>query len=158
MSRDSNRRDTVRREPVRTQIEAEVRYAETDAMGVVHHSRYYVWFELARTRLCSRSGWHYAEIEELGYLLLVTRTECRYRAAARYGDTVTVDAWVEKLGSRGVRFAYEVRRRAYAGRKLDEPETVATGATEHVWVDRETRRPRRMPEELRGPFQELAGS
>ena len=61
-------------EPVRVQTEVEVRYFETDAMGVVHHAHYLVWFEQARTHLCASSGYHYAEIEELGYFLMTNRS------------------------------------------------------------------------------------
>jgi len=126
----------------------EVRYAETDQMGVVHHSVYLVWFELARTRLCLESGHHYADVEKLGYYLVVTRTETRFLAGATYGDTVRVVCWLDRMGSRGLRFAYEVRRGG---------EAIATGATEHVWVDRESGRPCRIPEVLREPFTRLAG-
>jgi acyl-CoA thioester hydrolase len=135
-------------EPVRCETEIEVRYAETDQMGVVHHANYVVWFELARTRLCALSGFHYAEIEKMGYLLMVTGVEARYRKPARYGDTVQVVAWGERLASRGLRFAYEVRR----GEEL-----LATGATDHIWVERATGRPSRAPEAVRGPFRRLAG-
>jgi acyl-CoA thioester hydrolase len=135
-------------EPIRCETEIEVRYAETDQMGVVHHANYVVWFELARTRLCALSGFHYAEIEKMGYLLMVTGVEARYRKPARYGDTVQVVAWGERLASRGLRFAYEVRR----GEEL-----LATGATDHIWVERATGRPSRAPEAVRGPFRRLAG-
>ena len=57
----------------------EVRYAETDQMGIVHHANYLVWFEQARTRLCSEAGLHYSEIEKRGYLLLVTGAQLSYR-------------------------------------------------------------------------------
>src|SRR5260370_833241 len=97
-------------EPVRCLTEIEVRYAETDQMGVVHHANYVIWFELARTRLCAMSGFTYAEIERLGYLLMVTAVELRYRRPARYGETVRVTCWGDRLASRGVSFAYEVRR------------------------------------------------
>src|SRR5689334_16218839 len=76
--------------PLRATTDVEVRYAETDQMGVVHHANYVVWFELARTRLCSESGFHYADIEKLGYLLMVTGVEARYYRPARYGDVVRV--------------------------------------------------------------------
>lgn len=135
-------------EPVRTAIDVEVRYAETDQMGVVHHANYIVWFELARTRLCSVSGFHYAEIEKLGYLLMVTGVESRYHRPARYGDVVQVHCWCERVGSRGLRFAYEVRK---------ESEKLVTGATEHIWIEKETGRPCRTPELLREPFARLAG-
>jgi acyl-CoA thioester hydrolase len=135
-------------QPIRSETEIEVRYAETDQMGVVHHANYVVWFELARTHLCALSGFRYVEIERLGYLLMVTRVELRYRRPARYGDTVRVACWGERLASRGVRFAYEVRR---------GDELLATGHTEHVWIETATGRPCRMPERLRPSFERLAG-
>jgi len=76
--------------PVRATTEVEVRYAETDQMGVVHHANYLVWFELARTRLCTLSGFHYQEIEDLGYHLMVTSCQVDYRRGARYGDTLAI--------------------------------------------------------------------
>ena len=135
-------------EPVRSTIEVEVRYAETDQMGVVHHANYVVWFELARTRLCALSGYHYADIEKMGYLLMVTGVEVRYRRPARYGDVVRVVCWNERMGSRGLRFAYEVYK---------ESELLVTGATEHVWIETASGRPCRTPEPRREPFRKLAG-
>ncbi len=116
-------------------------------MGIVHHANYLVWFELSRTSLCRQSGYHYAEIERLGHRLTVTGAAVRYRKAARYGDTVHVDCWIERLGSRGVRFGYEVRR----GEDL-----LATGTTEHVWID-ESGAPCRWPAALRPGFERVAG-
>jgi acyl-CoA thioester hydrolase len=135
-------------EPIRCVTEIEVRYAETDQMGVVHHANYVVWFELARTHLCAMSGFNYAEIERLGYLLMVTGVELRYRRPARYGDAVRVICWGERLASRGVHFAYEVRR---------GDELLASGRTEHIWIEGRSGRPCRMPEQLRVPFARLAG-
>ncbi|MFL6198878.1 MAG: acyl-CoA thioesterase [Thermoanaerobaculia bacterium] len=135
-------------EPVRIETEIEVRYAETDQMGVVHHANYVVWFELARTRLCAASGFHYADIEKMGYLLMVTAVQASYRKPARYGDTVSVVCWNDRLGSRGLHFAYEVRKGG---------EVLVTGATEHIWVETASGRPCRMPEALREPFRRLAG-
>lgn len=116
-------------------------------MGIVHHATYPIWFELARTRLCAESGHHYADIEATGYRLTVTDLRVRYRRAARYGDTVVVAARIERLGSRGIRFAYDVAR---------DGETIVEGTTGHVWIDGRGR-PCRMPEMLREPFGRLAG-
>lgn len=136
-------------DPARVEIPVEVRYAETDRMGVVHHSRYLPWFELARTRLCARCGHEYREIEERGYYLIVSRAELKYRKGAHYGETVTVACWIDGLASRGIRFAYEVRR----GEEL-----LVTGTTEHLWVESGSGRPCRTPEFLREPFRRLAGN
>ncbi|HKV13249.1 MAG TPA: thioesterase family protein [Thermoanaerobaculia bacterium] len=133
---------------VRVETEIEVRYAETDQMGVVHHANYVVWFELARTRLCEQSGFHYADIEKMGYLLMVTGVQASYRKPARYGDKVQVHCWGERLASRGLRFAYEVK---------NGDELLVTGATDHVWIESATGRPCRIPEPLREPFRKLAG-
>ena len=135
-------------EPVRVDVEVEVRYFETDAMGVVHHANYLVWFELARTKLCAASGYHYAEVETFGYRLMNSRVTARYLRPARYGETVTVACWIDRLASRAIHFAYEVTR---------EGERLATGTTEHIWIEVESERPCRAPEELREPFRRLAG-
>jgi acyl-CoA thioester hydrolase len=125
-------------------VDIEVRYAETDQMGVVHHANYLVWFEVARTRLCQEAGFHYAEIEKRGLLLLVTGSQLSYRGPSRYGETVQVACWVERVASRGVVFGYRVDR---------DGALLATGSTEHIWVDAATRRPVRFPPELKGPFE-----
>jgi acyl-CoA thioester hydrolase len=140
------------RAPVRVETDIEVRYAETDQMGVVHHANYVIWFELARTALCSRSGFHYADIERLGYLLMVTGVEVRYHRPARYGEVARVTCWCERMASRGLRFAYEVRK---ATREGDE--RLVTGATDHIWIEAATGRPCRTPAAVREPFERLAG-
>jgi acyl-CoA thioester hydrolase len=117
-------------------------------MGVVHHANYLVWFELARTDLCAASGYPYADIERLGYRLMNSALSVRYRRPARYGEIVGVTCWIERLASRAVHFAYEVDR---------EGELLATGSTEHVWIDGASNRPCRTPERLRAPFRKLAG-
>lgn len=127
-------------------VEIEVRYAETDQMGVVHHSNYLVWFELARTALCRKTGYHYREIEEMGYQLLVTAAQLDYRLGARYGDTVRVDATLDRLTSRTLAFGYRVER---------DGALLVRGSTDHVWVDVSRGRACRIPERLAEPFRSI---
>ena len=124
-------------------VDIEGRYAETDAMGVVHHANYLVWFELARTGLCAKTGYDYPGIEAAGYRILVTGAELRYGQGARYGDRVQVEARLESLESRGLRFSYEVRR---------GEERLATGRTSHLWIEAASGRVRRIPSPWREAF------
>ena len=85
-----------------------VRYAETDAMGVVYHANYFVWFEAGRGDYFRTSGQDYGEWERQGYYLPVSEAHARFHAPARYADVVTVRTWVEEARSRSVTLGYEV--------------------------------------------------
>lgn len=88
-----------------------VRYAETDAMGIVHHSAYVIWLEEGRSawfreRLKDPRG--YALMEADGYALAVTDLQMRFLASARYGDRVRVRTWVTAVRSRIINVSYEI--------------------------------------------------
>lgn len=51
----------------------EVRYSETDCMGVVYHANYFSWFDVARCRLLEEIGFPYPQIEADGYQCPVIR-------------------------------------------------------------------------------------
>lgn len=109
-----------------------VRFAETDAMGVVHHSNYVIWFEAARVALMEESGIPYAEVAAGGNHFAVTKLNVEYRAVARFGDLVKITAVVENVRSRQITFSYEVHSAA-------EQTLLATGSTEHICVDLQNR-------------------
>jgi acyl-CoA thioester hydrolase len=114
-----------------------VRYAETDKMGVVYHSNYFVWFEVARTDLLRRAGWTYRDMEAEGFALPVIEAHCEYRQAARYDDELDVGATGRLLSPVRLRFDYVVVRPADAV-------TIAAGHTVHAALDR-SGRPCRLP-------------
>ncbi|GGM04374.1 acyl-CoA thioesterase [Deinococcus aerophilus] len=116
----------------------QVRYAETDAMGVVHHATYPVWFEVGRTDLMHALGLPYATVEARGYYLMLSGLNVEYRRAARYDDTLTVTTRVSSLRSRTLSFVYTVMRGS---------ELLATGETRHIATDK-TYRPARLPEDV----------
>jgi acyl-CoA thioester hydrolase len=122
-----------------------VRYAETDAMGVVYHTNYIVWFEVGRGEYMRQRGGDYAEVEREGCFFAVSEVYCRYVAPARYGDLVTVRTWIEEVKSRGLTFVYEVVM-------AETGQTLVTGWTRHVCVDRQGR-VRAIPEWLREKMQ-----
>lgn len=105
-----------------------VRYAETDAMAVVHHAGYLVYFEEARSHYMRELGTDYANIELDGFRLPVTEVGLRYLGSLRYGDRVVVRTWVDENRSRRIRFAYEVL-------KQGDDSILVTGFTQHIWTD-----------------------
>ena len=118
-----------------------VRYAETDQMGIVHHSAYIVWFEEGRSAWSRQLGHPYADFERAGYRLAVSEVGARYLAPARYDQEVTIRTWVSQVRSRQIRFEYEV-----VDTKGDEAFVV--GFSTHICLDRDGK-PARIPEEWR---------
>ncbi|MCQ2604190.1 MAG: acyl-CoA thioesterase [Spirochaetia bacterium] len=89
-----------------------VRYAETDQMGIVHHSVYAIWFEACRTDYMEQLGYPYSRMEEEGIITPLVKLECTFREGARYGDTVLVSAKLKSLSYVKLEITYEVRREA----------------------------------------------
>lgn len=91
-------------------IQVRVRYAETDQMGIAHHSHYLVWCEEARTAFLRESGVSYRDLEASGLLLAVVEATVRFRSPARYDDVVRVDCWVRDRNKRRIVFGYVIYR------------------------------------------------
>jgi len=89
------------------ETEVRVRYAETDQMGVAHHSNYLIWFEAGRSDFCRGRGFSYKEMEEKeGALLVVAESYVRYKSPAFYEDILIVRTRVGEVRSRSLRFIY----------------------------------------------------
>src|SRR5699024_9719830 len=71
----------------------EVRYQETDQMGVVYHANYLVWFEIGRSKYIDQLGFNYVEMEKDNIVSPVIDLQISYKRPATYGDTVTIFTW-----------------------------------------------------------------
>ena len=130
-------------------LDITVRFAETDQMGVVHHSEYVVWFETGRIAWMEAAGMPYTEIAGAGFNFAVTDLQCRYRNAIRFGDAVQVVTRLASLRSRQIEFVYEICN----------PQTgavYADGHTRHTCVDDEGRMTR-VPDWIAGRLVGNAG-
>jgi len=100
-----------------------VRYAETDQMGVVYHSHYFIWFEVGRVELLRQLGFSYREMErEDGCFIAVVDARCRYKAPARYDDEIIIRTHLKNVRESLLHFRYEAVRAA-DGVLLAEGET-----------------------------------
>ena len=107
-----------------------VRYAETDKMGIVHHSVYPIWYEVARTNLSKMAGLSYANMEKMGVMTPLISLECKYISPAYYDDELTITATVSKLTPIRVEFYYEIL-------KKENSKPINTGTTVHALVNKD---------------------
>lgn len=111
----------------------QVRYAETDQMGVVYHTNYLVWFEIGRTQLIESLGFSYAALENEGYFSPVIDLTATYKRAIRYDDKPIIKTWLEKYDGLRITYGYEVLN--------EQREVCVYGTTMHTCVQKETFRP-----------------
>ena len=107
-----------------------VRYAETDQMGIVHHSNYFVYFEMGRTEMLRSTGLDYRSIEEKGFGLVVAKISCSFRAPARYDDELVLRTSIKRVTPVRIEHIYKLMR----GREL-----LAEGESTLACVDQEGR-------------------
>ena len=117
---------------LQSQLHFKVRYAETDAMGIAHHSNYVIWFEMGRVAFLEEVGFPYTEVEKRGVYLVVTSVGVKYRRPAVFDDTLLLTTRLGGLKSRLVRFEYAIER-------ASDSLLLAEGFTEHMATDFEKR-------------------
>jgi acyl-CoA thioester hydrolase len=117
------------------------RYAETDAMGVVHHAAYLPWLEVGRVDLLRAAGVPYTSIEERGFLIVLSDIHVRYRSPARFDTLVTVETQLILLKTRHLSFGYRV--------VMESTGTLCVEArTDHIVVSRTSMRASQLPSDL----------
>lgn len=126
-----------------TKTEIVVRYAETDQMGIAHHSNYAVWYEQARTEFIRHFGLSYGEMEKLGVWLPLLELNCRYGMPARYEERLVVETRIGLLTPSRIRFDYTIR-------KEGEEKPINQGFTQHAFTT-----PALRPMNLKKKFPEL---
>lgn len=110
------------------EIQIRVRYDDADPMGLLHHSKYFVYFENGRTELLRASGGNYRGMEEAGLFVVVVKAECTYHKPARYDDLLTIRTQIERITPAKIEHKYLVLR---------DGDLLATGRTTLAVVDRE---------------------
>ena len=127
-----------------------VRYVETDQMGVVYHSNYFIWLEVGRVEFLRQLGFTYRDMErDDGCYIAVVDARCRYKAPARYDDQILVRTFVRNMRASLIHFGYEVLR---------EPEMtlLAEGETTHIVTNAQLQR-RELPAKYQEAFQRALG-
>jgi acyl-CoA thioester hydrolase len=122
-----------------TSFDLTVRYAETDAQGVVHHANYLIWFEEGRSNHLRQRGLNYSDIERSGYFVVVAEAQLQYKAPAFYEDRITIETTLQRARGKILEFTYRALNQAGS--------TLAEGRTLHVVLGSD-RRPAPLPADV----------
>lgn len=128
-------------------ISIRVRYTEVDAMGYLHHSRFFQYFEIGRVELLRLNGHQYADLEKRGIFFVVARAECKFMAPARYDEIVELTTRVERQTLVRIDHVYELKRKGTL---------LASAKTTIACVDREGKL-KEIPAEVLGKPTDGAG-
>ncbi len=104
------------------EINVRVRYQETDQMGIVYYSNYFVYFEMGRIEFLRNFGIAYSEIEKEDIFLAVSEAHCKYKSPAMFDDLLIVKTYLSKIKLARIEFCYEIRR-------VNEKNLIAEGST-----------------------------
>jgi acyl-CoA thioester hydrolase len=135
-----------RRERYRHFLEIPTRWMDNDVYGHVNNVVYYSYFDTVVNGYLISSG--SLDIERSPIIGLVVETQCRFFKPIAFPDTVHAGVRVARLGNSSVRYEIGLFRN-------DEGAAAAQGHFVHVYVDRETRRPAGLPQQMRVALEKL---
>jgi acyl-CoA thioester hydrolase len=125
------------------------RWNDIDIFGHVNNAEFYAYFDTAVLTLMT--GLDVVDPRGGGIGTLVVESGARFHREVLFADRVEVGLFVEHLGRSSVRYRLGVFRE-------DEDSAAVDGHFVHVFVDRETRRPVPIPDQIRQRLAELAGA
>ena len=106
------------------------RYAETDKMGIIHHSIYAIWYEQARTEYFNEIGLRYDEIEASGIMTPLVELNCKYKRPAYYNQEIEIRTKIIQLSPVKITLEYDIYNK--------ENELINIGTTTLAWADVKT--------------------
>lgn len=125
---------------VRCETYLDVRYYETDLMGIVHHSNYIRYMECGRHDMFVQFGIPIWEIERQGVMAPIVSVESRYLRPARMGDRLKVVTMVDSIPTAKLFIRNEIYNQ--------NGELLNTGKVTLGFIDADTRRPVRAPRQV----------
>ena len=107
-------------------------YKDVDQMGIVYYSRYYEYFEEARTELLASIGLDVTEVEKKGIILPVVSSHCNYKRGAKFEQNILVKASIDSKPKSKLHIDYFVFIE-------NEKDFIVNGYTEHAFVNKRGR-------------------
>ena len=118
----------------------DVRYYETDQMGIVHHSNYIRYFECGRNAMLKDLDMPMEKVEASGVMMAVVAVDAKYKIPAKLGDTLRIVSIIDTPPTAKVVVKTDIYNQ--------NEQLVCTGSVTLGFIDAMTRRPVRCPEAL----------
>lgn len=131
-----------------SKIQYRIIFGDTDALGIVYHSNYFLFFEMARAEWFRQYLRPYTHYIEMDFYLIVLESFCRHKKPARYDDMIEIECWPTDV--KNSTFAVE-----YLVRHKNGGDVIAEGYTLHT-VTRKDGSLRRFPREFLSEISTLA--
>ena len=127
---------------IRFDYRFKVRYKDIDQMGVMYYSRYFEYYEAARTDMMRNLGLTYKELESQGIMMPVVHSESDYFSGPGFDDHLICITEVHEFPRGKMEIEYTLVNQ-------DDPSTILNkGKTVHAFV-KMNGRPTRMPDSLK---------
>jgi acyl-CoA thioester hydrolase len=124
-----------------SETKVRVRYAETDQMGIVYHSHFFLYYEVSRAECIRELGYTYADMERMGVIMPVVEVQSRFLRPALYDDLLTIKTILQELPvHHKIEFHHEVYN--------EEKELLTTGKVILYFMESKTMKRTAMPEQL----------
>jgi acyl-CoA thioester hydrolase len=118
---------------------------QIDFAGHVSNIVYVQWMEIGRTKLLEEAGFPVHLLVERGVLPILAGTRIEYRKPLLLGDRVRAEVWLSSLG----RASAGIELRFFGG----GGDLAAAGSHRAAFIDAGSRRPFRIPKEMRAAFE-----
>ncbi len=133
---------------IRTECTIDVRYYETDLMGIVHHSNYIRYFEYGRIKMLEEIGLPISRIEGEGVMLPVVSTFCTYKTPSRMGETLKIVSVMDTMPMAKMKIKTQIFKESSCNPQTNPAEigaVVAEGEVVIGFIKSDTRRTCRIP-------------
>ncbi|MCI2430703.1 acyl-CoA thioesterase [Candidatus Acetothermia bacterium] len=132
--------------------EVRTRFAEIDLQGVVHHSYYLIYCEVARVEYFKALGFDFRQARRNGdFDIVVAEAHCKYIAPARFDEMLTIYTWVSRVRHTSFTLDYYICRN-------EDDLWLAQAQTTLVAIDPQMKKARSLPEEMRRALKKASDS
>ena len=108
-----------------------VRFYETDMMGIAHHSNHFRWFEMARIEFLRHIGVTLGAMMKEDIVFPIRNVSCEYKEPARFDDIINIETYLVKMTRAQMVFRYRMRR-------ASDGVLLATGETKNAFMSQST--------------------